>query len=170
MESVEEKNWGEEEMPSWGLEEKPIEGVTLQEFEKLCENLFERRQQAEEVDQKAKEEWAAVALLEKRVLGILTHYKKDKHHVANRGTVSIMRRVSVRVPKTQEEKDAFFSYLRKKDEALYWDYLSVNSQKLNSYYKQEEEIAREEGRSFDFKIPGVGAPTVQEIVSIRKGK
>lgn len=82
-----------------------------------------------------------------------------------RGTVIMNARFTVKTPKEKEDKEAFFEYLKSK--GMYDDMVSVNSQTLNSWYKEEMEAAKREG-NFGFKIPGIGDPTAFEYISFRK--
>lgn len=87
---------------------------------------------------------------------------------SSHGTVVRSTRYSVRTPKTIEEKTAFFEWLNKsKGREVYWTYVSVNSQSLNSFYKAEMEAAKE-AADFDFKIPGIGEPEATPVLSKRK--
>jgi hypothetical protein len=45
--------------------------------------------------------------------------------------------------------------------------ISVNSQTLNSFAKKELEAAKETG-DIDFKIPGLGEPTLTEMIALRR--
>ena len=82
------------------------------------------------------------------------------------GTVVFTTRFTVKNPTDPADKEAFFEYLKQKN--IFEDMVSVNSQKLNSWYKAEMEVAKNEG-NFDFKIPGLGEPSALEIISFRKG-
>lgn len=153
----------------WGADdEKPMDSISLQEFEAICKEVFDRRTALDEAREVLKLQDEELSKLERKVLSYLTHFKKDKHHVTGLGTIGIINRKSVKVPQDATEKQAFFKWLQEK--GIFWDYTTVNSQKLNSLYKAEYEIAGEEGRLADFKIPGVGAPTVFQSISVRKGK
>lgn len=100
-------------------------------------------------------------LMEQLQLGELTSYKSKY------GTVVRSVRYSVQTPKTKDDKQAFFGWLGNRGEEVRWQYTSVNSQSLNALYKAEMEIAREEG-NIDFRIPGIGEPSAQPILSRRK--
>jgi hypothetical protein len=74
-------------------------------------------------------------------------------------------RMSVKVPQG-DGREAFFSYLKERG---VFDYLiSVNSQTLNSWYKDEHELAISRGESFF--PPGLEMPTANLTVAIRKKK
>ena len=69
------------------------------------------------------------------------------------------------MPRTQEQKEAFFEYLKSRD--LFWAYASVNSQALNAFYKAEFDAAMQDG-DLDFSIPGIDEPDIVETIQMRK--
>lgn len=74
-------------------------------------------------------------------------------------------KISVKNPQTPEEKEKFYNYLKEKN--IFENMVSVNHMSLNSWYKEEIEAAKAAG-NFDFKIPGLGEPTIFEDISFRK--
>ncbi|MBK8455632.1 MAG: hypothetical protein IPL34_20340 [Thiofilum sp.] len=81
------------------------------------------------------------------------------------GLISVSHKTSVRTPKTTEDKEAFFAYLR--DKGVYDMMISVNSATLNSFYKQEFENAVLNGNE-NFTIPGLNEVTLTPSLSFRK--
>lgn len=73
---------------------------------------------------------------------------------------------SVQTPKTPEDKEKLFEFLRKK--GIFLEFASVNSQSLNSLYKSLSEEAAKNG-NYDFKLPGVGEATMYTSLKLRKG-
>ena len=63
--------------------------------------------------------------------------------------VLVMEKKYVVTPKTKEEKQLLFLWLQK--QGVYWDYVSVNYQSLQSLYKEQKEISNEE----NFTLPGI---------------
>ncbi len=141
--------------------------ITISEFEALIGEAYKldtelddikrdqvspRQKKLEEVEGKILE---YLAILEK------TSYKSDF------GTVVRQNRYSVLTPKTVEQKKAFFLWLKEKGEDVYWQYTSVNSNSLNALYKEELEIAKENG-DLQFSLPGIGEPTVMTSLAKRK--
>ena len=90
-----------------------------------------------------------------------------KSYPAPSGMLTVTYRTSVKTPKTPEEKESFYSYL--KDKGDYDNLISVNSMKLNSYYKEQMALAIERGDQ-DFKIPGIEGVTVTPGLSFTKPK
>ena len=64
------------------------------------------------------------------------------------GLVSLSFKTSVKTPKTDEDKAAFYEHL--KSEELYDDMISVNSMTLNSYYKSK--LAEAEAKERRWRI------------------
>lgn len=80
-----------------------------------------------------------------------------------RATISKVDYFSVKVPNTLEKKRELFQYL--KQLKIHDELVTVNSQTLNSFYKEQMESAKERGE-FDFKIPGVEEPTHQPKIRV----
>ena len=74
---------------------------------------------------------------------------------------------SVRIPKDEESKAAFFEWL--KEQGLFDSMISVNSQTLNSLYRAKSEEALKEG-VLDFRIPGIDEPTTYKQLGMRRSK
>lgn len=105
--------------------------------------------------------------LENLILQTLADHDMSSYKSPN-GTVVRSLRYSVRTPKSLEEKTAFFEWLnRAKGREVYWNYVTINSQSLNAFYKAEMEAAKESG-DFDFKIPGLAEPEASPVLSRRK--
>jgi hypothetical protein len=88
----------------------------------------------------------------------LTSYK------APAGLLSVGFRTSVRQPQG-EDQGKFYAYLKEK--GLFDSMISVNSMKLNSFYKEEFELAKERGED-DFSIPGLTEVKLNPTLSFRR--
>lgn len=82
-----------------------------------------------------------------------TFYKKDE--------------TSVKTPKTIEEKQELFEFLRER--GIFDEMVSVNSKTLNTLYKNLSEEAADQG-ILEFVMPGVGAPTTYTTLEMRRSK
>ncbi len=138
--------------------------INLVEFEALCSELFKQRKVIEEKKEEIKKEQVKYDELESKVIGVLTDTGKEKYHVENFGTLYFSNRETVSMPKDPEARAKFFTYLKEKGH--YESLITVNSQTLNSYYRQEADAAN----SPDFKIPGLNAPSVIKSLGMRRGK
>lgn len=72
---------------------------------------------------------------------------------------------SVTTPKTPEQKQELFEYL--KEQGIFLEVVSVNSQTLNALYKSLAEDAAADG-ILEFKMPGVGEPTTYTNLKLRR--
>jgi len=72
---------------------------------------------------------------------------------------------SVKTPKTLEEKLALFEFL--KENGIFNEIVSVNSQSLNSLYKSFAEEALKKG-ILEFSMPGIQPPTTYKQLKMRK--
>lgn len=88
-----------------------------------------------------------------------------KSHRGPDGMAVISYKTSVKTPKTPEHRAAFFAYL--KEQGLYDAMISVNSQTLNSLYKEGLEQAKNDGKD-DYQIPGITEVTINPSLSFRK--
>jgi len=81
------------------------------------------------------------------------------------GTVTRKYRKSVKIPRTEEDRAAFFQYL--KDKGLFDSYIGVDSRKLTSLYNEEFEAAVASGNS-DWEMPGIHEVTITPILSLTR--
>lgn len=150
----------------WPTEEKPLSELTLKEVEDIAKTYREKR---EEIDQQ-KQVLSALEeerkALERKLVSILEGNQKSSYDSAV-GRISLGYRTSIRVPQGDDRAE-FFNYLREK--GVFEEMITVNSQTLNAFYKQEEQLAREEGRGMEFHIPGIKAEAISmhPVISLRK--
>ena len=147
-------------------EEKPMDQVTVREFQSLIDTTFKQRALVEDMEAAAAVESAKLEKLKKKCMAYLSQFGKSSEALPGIGTISVAKRLSVSHPKEPEAKAAFFEYLKNK--GIFEDMVTVNSQTLNSWYRQEFELAKDEGRLVE--IPGVGEPNYVETLSMKKGK
>lgn len=137
--------------------------IPLAEFDALCDSLFKCRNRLEEHKKEQKKLQEEYDAIERKVMGIMTECGKDKYYAQGLGTLYFSNRDTVTMPKDPADREAFFNYLKEK--GAFEGLITVNSQTLNSFYKQEAEIAN----SPDFKIPGIGTPTRIKTLNMKRG-
>lgn len=141
-------------------------GITLQEIETLCRSIVEQRAVIAEISKNKKEEDQKLDKLEAHFIETL-HKIGKKSYRSEHGTLGISYRTSFKVPQTEEDRQAFFNYL--KEQGVYDRYVTVKSTDLNTFAKAEMEKELANGND-DFKIPGLQEPTIDETLSVRKGR
>lgn len=138
--------------------------TSIATMEALCSEAFQLRIQIDAIEDGLKEKRELLDALNSKILLLLEAHNKNKWET-NSGVFQIRERTSVRTPKTDEEKRKLFEWLQNK--GIFWSTVSVNSNTLNALYKNQMEVAAQEGT--DVVIPGVGEPEIyRQIVISRK--
>lgn len=98
-----------------------------------------------------------------KILHILTEAGVDKYHAAGYGTISLAIKRMASVPKNPADKKKMLEYFESLGPELYNAYVTVNSQVLNSYIKEQSELDP------NFKIPGIDEIKETPELRFRKG-
>lgn len=136
----------------------------VKQYQEMCKQL---RELSNEIDQQKvilkqlneKYEEVEKVLMATMEEDELVNFKSDY------GTVYISTFDTVSMPQDDGSKAAFYQYLR--DKGLYDSMISVNSQKLNGFYRRELEAAKEAGDIL-FSVPGLEAKSTPRL-GFRKG-
>lgn len=145
--------------------ENSTQSVALSELSLLHKQILDLRDQKTSIEKQAKEVGAKIDEAEAKLL----HHLKAadmKGFKSEFGQVSINAKFSVRLPQGADEWEKLYSYLKEKGH--YEGMITVSSQRLNAYYREELEQAKVRG-DIDFAIPGLAEPSIHETLSFRKG-
>jgi hypothetical protein len=136
--------------------------ITVKKLQEEIERSFYLRKCYDEAKTLSDKAYARYQEVSMKAAAMLEGQGLDKFHAPS-GTFSYKYEESYRVPKTPENREKFFAYLRAK--GIYEEMISVNSQTLNSFAKTEEKNALDDG-NFDFKIPGIekGTPILKPVM------
>jgi len=143
--------------------DKQLEDITLHDFEMLCAKMYEIQNIIDAIDETKKSHNKTLSQIQEKVMAYMDKYHKTSYKTSQ-GTVVKATKFQVTLPKDPESKSALWNYL--KSRGHFDELISINHQKLNSYYKQEMEVAAEEG-NIDFKIPGVDEPKAYTYLQLR---
>lgn len=138
----------------------------LKELIDLAANIVELRDKEKEASDAKKVITAKLEIAEIKALELL-QANNLKQFRAPACLLSLAFLTSAKTPKTPEDKAALFAYL--KEINRYDDMVSVNSQTLNSFYKEQLELAKERGED-DIQIPGITEVTVLPRLSVTRPK
>ena len=138
---------------------------TIEELKLICETYCALRNDIDILKEELNGKQNRVKELEVKIIHILDAHEMDKFSASGIGTISRHSRFSVKVPKTQEDREAFFSYL--KGHGVFETMITVNSNTLNAWYKEEIEKASIEGKD-DVNIPGLKDISTYDVLSWRK--
>lgn len=146
--------------------------VTVHQLTELCAEACTLKAAIEA----ATAEWitpAATRLkeVETKIQAHMEQSELEKFNVKGYGTFSLQSNFSVKVPGSEEHRAAFFAYL--KELGIFDSMITVNSNTLNAWYKQELQTLAakaEAGEDVDpdFKIPGIEDPKDYNTLKFRK--
>jgi len=148
---------------SWDYEEQEMDNITLQEFEELCAKSYGVKDMVDALEDQVKGLNETKAAIDQRIIMHMQKHNKTSYKTQH-GTVIAATRFGVSLPKDPDQLDALYGHLKKAGH--FENLISINHMKLNSYYKQEMEVAKEKG-DFDFKIPGVDEPKAYTYIQLR---
>lgn len=153
----------EEQLNLW--DEEPAKEVPKDKLDLLdttIKELAEARAKKDEAESKYNIESANCKVIEDKLMGLLKACERDSFKTPGIGTVSITHRQNFQTPKTGVDKHSLFEYIKTKygNEALR-SMLSIHSATLNSWAKKEIETGV-------LTIPGLGQPTMTELISFRR--
>jgi hypothetical protein len=138
--------------------------ITVQELESRAKAIAELRSTIDMKNAELKEMNAAITELETSFIAALEEAGKTSYD-SEFGRLTCVSRETYKTPKTLEEKEALFNWLKEK--GIFMETVSVVSQTLNALAKREKEASEERGEVF-FQIPGLTEKTVSQYLSFRK--
>jgi hypothetical protein len=143
-----------------GLEEPS--SLTVEQLDDLIRKLRDARDEYDAKKKASSEAHAALEEVEKLVINTLQAAKKSKYELPGVALVSISHKESYTTPKTNDDKNKLFSYIKEKygPDAL-MAMVGINSQTLNAWANKESEAGV-------MVIPGLAAPTATETLSMRR--
>lgn len=121
--------------------------ISLGEMDALVASLKAAQEEYKAASKAAEEKNAAFSELKEKLIDILKKQGKSTYIAEGVARITVVEKMSVKTPKSPEEKKAFFAWLAKhKGQEVADAYLSVNSNSLNSLYNEltEEFAARGE--------------------------
>jgi len=150
-------------LPDWGAPD--ASEISLEGFNELCKDAYELKGKIEALEEESKNYSEKLKKLQGKILAIMEQTDQTSYK-GPFGTILRVKRFTVKHPKDPENKGKFFEYLENK--GVLESMVTVNSQTLNSWYKQEMEAAVESG-NVDFSVPGLEPPQYLEYLTMRKG-
>ena len=139
--------------------------VTLEELNRIGEQIKHHRAAKAMIKEEMDAVNGKLRELETTFIAYLQQNGMEKYVIPGFGTAYIKTMFSYKIPKTPEQKTAFFGYL--KERGIFDSMATVHSRTLNSWAKEEMAKAIEAGSS-DFQIPGLEIPTTSETLGVRK--
>jgi hypothetical protein len=148
----------------FGQDEKKIEETKLKDLQVMIKTAFDLQTEVKRIEDQASEKQEELDKLKFKMNSILGEHNMS-YFKSEFGSITRKAEFSVKVPKLQADREAFFAYLREKE--LFDQMITVNSKTLNSYVKEQRDAALDEG-VVDFSIPGIEPGIEIYRISMRK--
>lgn len=144
--------------------------VTTSDIDNVAQLYYEARKDYEAKKEQSSLAFAKYEELELKLIAMLESVNKDDYSVKGLGKFKVTHKLSVRVPDSPENKEAFFKWVEEKygRDGLN-KYRTVNSNSLNSLYNSVLEECVTKGESFE-GITGIGEPTTRSSLTFRQEK
>lgn len=139
---------------------------SVKEMNELADKIAQLRDDESAASDVKKKITANLEAAENRMVELLLENNLTSYRAPS-GLAGLSFRTSVKTPKTPEQRKAFFDFL--KSIGRYDELVSVNSQSLNSFYKEQLELAKEKGQD-DIEIPGLTEVTINPNLSFRRSR
>ena len=132
--------------------------ITLEELQSLCLEMFKQKAEVARVKEiKTAEEKKLKEMQDK----IIFHLEAHELKTFDTGTGKVTRKNSPYAKII--DKDALSNFLKKR--GIYDDMVTFNATKMNSFYKEEMEKAKEE-MNLDFKVDGMDVSSNRVTLSV----
>lgn len=135
---------------------------SVAELNVLFKQLSEQRVVKEQADKIASEQNEIYRAIESKIVSLMDTLEVSSV-ACEFGKFTKVNRKTVRVPQG-DDKSKFFEYM--KHLGIFEPMVTIHSQTLNSWYKEEAQRAESTGKVFN--PPGLGLPNIHSYIQIRK--
>lgn len=143
-----------------------MSSITVKELDDLTNEIFKLKAQKDSIEETLSDLNKTLQAKEKQVIEAMKELNLETFKGTG-GTLTPYDKVSYAVPKSPEDREAFFTFLREK--GVFDGMATVHHATLNAFVSQEYEAAKERGDLF-FTVPGLNAPSITTILSKTKAK
>lgn len=154
----------EEEMSEWAEAQQEELTVSVAELSSLTDKAWDLKEQIKDLKAQIDLLNAKKGEIEKAILNVMLDSGFERLD-GERCSACVENKSSVKIPRTREDKERFFEWLKQR--GIFWDKVNVSSQALNSLWKTEKELAEAGGIS-EFALPGIEKPTEYKELALRK--
>jgi hypothetical protein len=152
------------------LEAGANRAITTEMLDQVIKDMAEKRLAYQSAKALSDEKYHAYEEAERIALEAMRQAGKSKYYCEGAGTAYTVEKLVVPTPKTKDEKQLLFDYVRKTwGEVFLLDKLAIHHQVLQKLYNEAWEEAKAQGKGESFSIPGLQQPTMQISLNLRKG-
>lgn len=141
--------------------------VTISDMENLVKSLADKRLEVEELKKPYSKACAELEDLEQKIVLTLDELDK-KNYKSEYGTVTRVNAWRFNLPKTPEDKAAYFEFLKQR--GIFEGMATVNANSHNSFCNEEWNAAKQRDpvEALNFRIPGIEDAKVRTTLSFTK--
>jgi hypothetical protein len=139
--------------------------ASISDLKNKVEECFRLKKEKEDLEDLVAKTSKLLEQKKKEILDVLDQSGLDGFDVPELGKVYTRVTTNVSMPKDPDKKKEFMDYLKQKELT---DFLTVNHQTLNAWYREELDKAVEIGND-SFSIPGLDEPKAFKTIAL-KGK
>lgn len=146
----------------------PVQEVSVNELERIANLIADLREEKAEINKKLSITEKELGMLEERFINLMDACGKEEYRSA-KCQISIKSKLSVKMPATDEDKQAFFEHLRSK--GLFDSLATLHSNSLKTYYESARAEAIEKGVPLmEFSIPGIKEVSEYKDIGFSRNK
>lgn len=152
-----------DELAQWDQADLPQTDLTVEQMDQMVLSLRDLKTASDQAEETAKAAKALYDAQRKTIIAALTTLKRKDYSVDGAGLVYISQKEVYTVPKTNEDKQSLFNYIKAKygPDAL-MAMVGIHSATLTSWANKETETGEVQS------IPGLEQPTMIETLNFRK--
>lgn len=153
----------EDQLSQWDQATSAPENLTVEQMDDMVRDLRDAKDVYDSFNEQAEEAKKAYEAKRKILLDALRTLKRDNYSVDGFGLAYISRKEVYTVPKTNDDKNKLFTYIKEKygPDAL-MSMVGIHSATLTSWANKETETGDV------MQIPGLEQPTMIETLNFRK--
>ncbi len=146
------------------MEENTV--ISTVQLDEILQEVVAARARHDEAKKVAAEVYKEREAAEAKLIETMQKAEKTKWGIDGVGKVSLVMKLSVKVPQTPEDNKKLFEYVMGKyGEDVAMKRFSFNSKSLQSFYREEFEAAEDKSL---FTLPGVEEPTSNPELRLTK--
>lgn len=149
----------------WPGDEEPNTSITFEEVDALLAKISAEREKADALKIELTQLNVQIDELEQKAIRYLKALNRTNYN-SPLGKFGFRKDWQYKLPQGEENRQAYFNYLREK--GLFESMVTVNSNTHKAFCKAEQAAAAEQGNVLGFSIPGVEQPTLREIFYLER--
>ena len=143
--------------------------MLIEEMDGLCEQIVKTKAEIEELRAQIEAKEESIKAITAKVYEYFLESKRTAPYRSPNGTLYLRSDISLLVPRGDNCLQVL-EHMRERGEQIYLDHITINSNKLKSYYKEYVKELTAEGRDPILEpIPGLETPKPTQTLIYKRG-